>query len=105
MPFGTWGWAAGSFLSARVVWATTVELNCSENSRRRVAMRRSESRAIFCATALSSMGFTLDAGGGELVVELVEEGSDVRGLRGHLGAGRRDDFRLKAETGCDIEAG
>ena len=30
-----------------------------ENSRRRVAMRRSESRAIFCARALSSMALTV----------------------------------------------
>ncbi len=132
-------------LVGAVVWATTVELNCSENSRRRVAIRRSESRAIFCARALSSMAFTfreefgfefsgagflLDAtfnfetglfagkltftllqrftlggGGGELIVELVEKSADVRGLRGHLGAGRCNDVGGEAKAGGDVETG
>ena len=50
-------------------------------------------------------GLALDGGGGELVVELVEEGADVRGLRGHLGAGGGDDLGLQAEAGGDVEAG
>ena len=37
-------------------------------------------------------GFAFGGGGGELVVELVEEGADVCGLRGHLGAGCGDDL-------------
>ncbi len=44
-------------------------------------------------------------GGGELVVELVEERSDVGGLRGHLGAGGGDDLGRKAEARGDVEAG
>ena len=51
--------AAGSFLSAPVVCATTVELNCSENSRLSRAILADESRAIFFATALSSIAFTI----------------------------------------------
>ncbi len=50
-------------------------------------------------------GFALDGGGGELVVELVEEGSDVGGLGGHLGAGGGDDLGLQAEAAGDVEAG
>jgi len=50
-------------------------------------------------------GLALGGGGGELVVKLVEEGSDVGGLGGHLGAGRGDDVWLEAEAGCDVEAG
>ena len=42
-------------------------------------------------------GLALDGGGGELVVELVEEGSDVRGLRGHLRAGGGDDVRIAGQ--------
>ena len=49
-------------------------------------------------------GFAFDGGGGELVVELVEEGPDVRGLGGHLGACGGDDLGLQAEPGRDVEA-
>ena len=46
-------------MSARVVWATTVELNCSKIRGAARAMRSSESRAIFFATVLSSMALTV----------------------------------------------
>ena len=156
MPLGMWGWAAGSFLSARVVWATTVELNCSENSRRRrghaavgvagdllgeglvvdgfdglaelvgevfdegveLGFELFGAGLLFDAAfdfeaglfagefALALLqGFALGGGGGELVVELVEEGSDVGGLGGHLGAGCGDDLGCEAEAAGDVEAG
>src|SRR5258708_37273432 len=38
-------------------------------------------------------------------MKLVEEGADVRRLRGHLGAGGRDDLWLQTEPRCDVEAG
>ncbi len=44
--------------NSRHPWATTVDLNCSPNSRRARASVVAESRAIFFATALSSMAFT-----------------------------------------------
>ena len=155
MPRGRCGWAAGSFLSARVVWATTVDLNWSVNSRRLRAMRRAASFWIFWARLLSvdglddlaelvlevvdergelelqlaGAGFLLGAafeieagafagelllpmaegealglGGGELLVELVEEGADVGGLGGHVGAGGSDDVRCEAKALRDVEA-
>ena len=48
---------------------------------------------------------TFGSGCCELVVELIEEGSDVRGLGGHLGAGRGDDLGCEAETAGNVEAG
>ncbi len=46
----------------------------------------------------------LGGGGGELVVEGVEEGADIGSLGGHLGAGCVDDGRVEAETGGDVES-
>ena len=40
----------------------------------------------------------LDGRGGKLLVELVEEGADVRGLRGHLRAGGGDDLALQVRA-------
>ncbi len=45
--------ALGSPLSAPELWATTVESNCSRNSRRIFAIRRSASFDSFCACARS----------------------------------------------------
>src|ERR1039458_7496345 len=59
MFLGRCGCAFGSRLSAPVVCTTTVELNCSENSRRARAMRVAESRWIFCASVLSPMPLTI----------------------------------------------
>jgi hypothetical protein len=75
------GFAAGRgiVLSAPVLWATTVELNCSENSRFARAMRRSESRAIFCARALSSMALTVSRAGRRSLHEGVELGFELFG--------------------------
>ena len=50
---------AGSPASAPVAWATTVESNCSRNSRRSLAMRRSASLESFEACARSCTAFTV----------------------------------------------
>jgi len=38
-----------------------------------------------------------------LLLKMVEEGTDVCGLRGHLGTGCGDDIGREAESCCDVE--